>query len=468
MWVLILVFFVLSWAPPAGAQELPPGHPPISVKPEDVVRAVMDFLLEEYGRKVTSRDLLKGAIKGMLESLGDPYSYYMDEEELRHLEEETEGRYGGIGAVLESRQGKVVIQSVIPGSPADLEGLKAGDVIVAVGGEKLAGMTLDQAVKLIRGEPGTEVELSIERPGLPTLLRIKIKRALVTLPTVDTQFLPGNFAYIRIHSFEASTVGERFRYIYERWVKVGARGIVVDLRSNPGGQLSQAVEVAQALVPRGPIVHIQDLSSGSKVTIDTLPHPPGPPLAVLVDEGTASAAEIVAAAVKENGAGVVVGRKTFGKSSVQTIIPLPVGGALRLTTARYLTPQGNSLDGRGLEPDVEVPATPLVGHSFPEMGKRTLRRGMVGLDVLGLQERLSFLGYDPGPLDGVFGRRTALALVRFQQEEGVQGEQWGVASGPTFSALESAVRRKLEALARDGSDLILERALGVLKEKAAR
>jgi carboxyl-terminal processing protease len=312
------------------------------------------------------------------------------------------------------------------------------------------------------------VELSIERPGLPTLLRVKIKRAFVTLPTVDTQLLPGNFAYIRIHSFEASTVGERFRYIYERWVKVGARGIVVDLRSNPGGQLSQAVEVAQALGPRGPIVHIQDLSSGSKVTIDTLPHSPGPPLAVLVDEGTASAAEIVAAAVKENGAGVVVGRKTFGKGSVQTIIPLPVGGALRLTTARYLTPEGNSLDGRGLEPDVEVPATPLAGHSFPEMGKRTLRRGMVGLDVLGLQERLSFLGYDPGPLDGIFGRRTALALARFQREEGVQGEQWGVASGPTFSALESAVRRKLEALARDGSDLILERALGVLKERAAR
>ncbi len=467
MWAAA-VFFALAWAGATGAQELPAGHPPLSVKPEDVVRAVMDFLLEEYGNKVQPRDLLKGAIKGMLESLGDPYSYYMDEEELRHLEEETEGRYGGIGAVLESREGRVVIQSVIPGSPADLEGLRPGDAIVAVGDKRLAGMSLDQAVKLIRGEPGTEVELSIERPGVSTLLRIKIKRAMVSLPTVDTQLLPGNFAYIRIWSFEASSVGERFRYIYDRWVKVGARGIVLDLRSNPGGQLSQAVEVAQVLVPRGPVVHIQDLSSGSRVTIETLPHPPGPPLAVLVDGGTASAAEIVAAAVKENGAGVVVGRRTFGKGSVQSIVPLPVGGALRLTTARYLTPRGNALDGRGLDPDIEVPVVPGGDHSFSPLGRRTLRRGMVGLDVLGLQERLSFLGYDPGPLDGVFGRRTAAALARFQRAEGLQGEQPGVASGATFSALEAAVRRKLESMARDGSDLVLERALEELKKRASR
>lgn len=431
-----------------------------------IIEEIIRLIQEEYRGEANRDQLLKGAIQGILETLGDPYSYYMDPEEYKRFTEEMSGSFGGIGVHIEARDGFVTIVSVIPGTPADDAGIEPGDRLLAVDGQSLQGASVERAVGLIRGRPGTEVRLTIDRGG--RTMEITLTRAVIELPSVDTNYMAGNIGYIKISQFNTDT-GRQFRFIYDRLVSIGARAIIVDLRNNPGGLLTEAVEVAQTLVPKGDLVHVVD-NRGGRLTLDTVPHKPGPPLVVLVNGGSASASEIVAGAVQDNRAGILVGTRTFGKGSVQSVIELPNGGALRLTTARYLTPRQRSIDGTGLVPDVVVEeADPnYQPPAFAAVGGRTLRAGMVGLDVLGLQQRLNYLGFSAGPEDGVFGPRTLAGLRAFQRARGVAEAHRGRAiAGPrTFAALEKAVQEQVAARRRARADLPLQKAVELINRRA--
>ncbi len=427
------------------------------------VRDVMDLIRREFPGKVSGADLVRGAIRGMLETLGDRYSYYMDPAEATRFNEDIEGLFGGIGVVVEHKEDAIAVVSVLPGTPADKAGIEPGDRLAAVDGQSLAGASVEKAVRLIRGKPGTEVRLTVQRDGVGTL-EFRLNRSEIHVPSVDTRYLADKgIGYIQVSQFNADT-GRQFRFIYDRYLQIGAKGIIVDLRNNPGGLLDQAVEVAQTLVPKGAIVHIVD-SRGNKTTIDTIPHEPGPPLVVLVNGGSASASEIVAGAVQDNKAGTVVGTRTFGKGSVQSLFPLPSGGSVRLTVARYMTPAGRSIEGVGLEADVVVEeAGPNEQPpKFADLGSRSMRYGLVGLDVLGLQQRLNFLGYAAGPEDGVYSRKTAAAVRTFQQRAGLRVR---TAAGPeTYAALEKAVRDHLAQRRQAAADVALNRAIEILSRQ---
>lgn len=430
------------------------------------VQEVIDLVLREYGGKVGADDLIRGAIRGVLDAVKDPYSYYLDPQELQRFQEDMQGAFGGLGITVESRDGYITVVGVLPGTPAESADLRPGDRIVAVDGEDVRGTSVEAVVAKVRGRPGTEVRLRLERDG--RVLDLTLTRAVIEVPALDTRLLPGDIAYIRLSQFTAGSAGQ-FKYVYDRMVSVGARGVVLDLRNNPGGYLDEGLGVAEVLVPRGDLVHVVD-REGRKSTVTGRPHDPGPPLVVLVNGGSASASEIVAGAVQDNRAGVVVGTRTFGKGSVQSIIDLPTQGAVRLTVAHYLTPKGRSLDGSGLVPDVVVEETD-PGYrppAFADLGARPLRRGLVGLDVLGLQQRLNYLGYAAGPEDGILGARTAAAARAFQKAVGVREASGVVAARTTFAALEKAVQQRIAARRQASADRVLDKGLEVLRGMIAR
>ena len=285
-------------------------------------------------------------------------------------------------------------------------------------------------------------------------------RARIEVPSVESKSLGDGVGYVAISQFNGNT-GAQFVSAYRKLIDGGANGIVLDLRDDPGGYLDQAILVGRALIPQGVIVQIED-KAGNRRSYSTIPHEPGPPLVVLVNGNTASAAEIVAGAVQDHGVGTLVGTHTYGKASVQSLHNLSGAGGLRLTEARYLTPSGRYIDKVGLTPDVQVPA-PGAGV-FPEMpalGSRNLAPGASGTEVKGLQLRLDSLGYNPGPADGVFGPRTAAALHGFQSDSGLAA---GAADAETLQALSARIDAKRRTVVRERQ---LDRAVEILRQKTS-
>jgi len=291
---------------------------------------------------------------------------------------------------------------------------------------------------------------------------VEIVRREIVLHTVEGRMLEDGIGYIKVTLFDQRTASE-FGQKLSELREAGLKGLIVDLRDNPGGLLSASVEVAEYLVPPGPVVRVEDRAAGRQVFRSDTPGL-GLPLVILVNGGTASGAEIVAGAVRDRGVGILVGTRTFGKGSVQSIIDLGNGGGLKITTARYLTPAGTALDGRGLEPDVVVEPRPprdqeaagLPAFQF----KRELRRGIIGLDVLDLQQRLRALGYDPGPIDGIFGPLTERALRRYQEDRSL--EPTGKLDEATAATLGRAAGEEPEP---PSGDRQLEEALAILREQ---
>jgi len=290
---------------------------------------------------------------------------------------------------------------------------------------------------------------------------VEIVRREIVLHTVEGRMLEDGIGYIKVALFDQRTASEFGQKLSELKEK-GLKGLILDLRDNPGGLLSASVEVAGYLVPPGPVVRVEDRATGRQVFRSDTPAL-GVPLVVLVNGGTASGAEIVAGAVRDHGVGILVGTRTFGKGSVQSIIDLENGGGLKITTARYLTPAGTALDGRGLEPDVVVePLPPREEEAeFPAFQfKRELRRGLIGLDVLDLQQRLRALGYDPGPIDGIFGPLTERALRRYQQDRSLQPT--GALDEATAATLGRAPDGETEP---PSGDRQLDEALAILRDQ---
>jgi len=323
----------------------------------DQFMAVFDRVRTEYVDKVDDATLIKGAIDGMLESL-DPHSSYLDAHDFKNMQSTTDGNYGGLGLTVQMDQGAVKVVAATEDTPAFRAGIKAGDYITNLDGKLIYGDSLDESVDKMKGVPGTRVTLTIVRPGRPAPFDVTLTREIIEIKAVKSE-VRGNVGIININTFSRLTGPGVRAAIASIDKETGGKtlGYVVDLRSNPGGLLDQAIEVADSFLTHGEIVSQR---GREKNDIERYYAKPGDdahglPVVVLVDSGSASASEIVAAALQDQRRAIVMGERSFGKGSVQTVMPLNENTALRLTTARYYTPSGRSVQEGGVEPDVTVP-----------------------------------------------------------------------------------------------------------------
>ncbi|MFA5536975.1 MAG: S41 family peptidase [Bacillota bacterium] len=319
---------------------------------------VVGLIKSQSINEVDTAGLIKGATVGMVDALGDPYSVYMEPKLYENMQKNIKGVYGGVGLLITMGDDhRLIVVSPFKGTPAQRAGIVSGDQILKIDEKDVAELDLEDAAELMQGEPGTSVVLLIYREGEP-FKEVTLIREVVEIPTVEGEFLEGQpgIGYVNISNFSEHTGFELGKVLAELG-KQPIKGLILDLRSNPGGSLNVAVEVASYFVPKGPVVHIVGKSSNH--TMNTVhPHRLDVPLAVLVNKGSASASEIVAGAIKDTNSGILVGETTFGKGLVQTLFQLSGGAALKLTTAKYLTPNNQDINKVGIIPDVEVKLTP--------------------------------------------------------------------------------------------------------------
>lgn len=333
---------------------------------------VLDRIKSAYVEPVDDKTLLESAITGMLSEL-DPHSSYLKPDALKELQTTTSGEFGGLGLEVGMENGFVKVTSPIDDSPAQKAGVKAGDLIIKLDDSPVKGMSLTEAVDKMRGKPGTNIVLTIVRENVREPLKITLTRAVITVKSVKSKTLEAGFAYLRIAQFQVNT-GENLEAAINTLKKENPvlKGIILDLRNNPGGVLQAAVDVSDAFIDQGVIVSIKGRTPESEMkysaTNKTLAR--NIPVVVLVNGGSASASEIVAGALQDHKRALIMGTQTFGKGSVQTILPLPNNHAIKLTTARYYTPKGRSIQAQGITPDIIVDAAKLTkvtqGQSFKE------------------------------------------------------------------------------------------------------
>ncbi|MGH2755079.1 MAG: S41 family peptidase [Actinomycetota bacterium] len=327
-----------------------------------LVQEAFDRIMSTAVEPPDADALARGAIKGMVDVLrktDDPYAFFYSPRGYRSLRELTTGRFSGIGVWLKVKDGALEIVSVLPSTPASGSGLQRGDTIEAIDGAAVGQMTTDEAVGLIKGREGTAVTLQISRDG--ETFDFTITRAKIDLPNLQARLTAEDLGYIRLLGF-ARNAGVQVRKEVQELIDEGAEGFVLDLRDNGGGLFSEAIEVASVFIEDGEIVTYRD-NTNEDVVYDAEGEAfEDVPLVVLVNEGTASASEIVAGALKDRDRAVIIGTTTYGKGSVQEIIPLPDTSALKFTTAAYLTPDGDDINGEGIDPDVRVDASPDVQY----------------------------------------------------------------------------------------------------------
>ncbi len=317
---------------------------------------IMERTKVSYVEEVSDQKLIEAAINGMLSSL-DPHSSFLDAKSFQYLNEQTQGKFGGLGLEVTMENGVVKVVSPIDDTPAYRAGLKPGDYIISLDGTTVVGMSLTEAVDKMRGKAGTKIKLTIRR-GTEKPFDITLKREEIKIQSVKSELKAKDVAYIRISSF-SEEVDKNIEDALEKMqkeTKNGVKGLVIDVRNNPGGLLDQAVAVSDLFLDSGEIV-----STRSRNEEETLKYnatrgdiAEGLPIVVLINDGSASASEIVAGALQDHRRAVIMGQKSFGKGSVQSVIPFPKYGAVRLTTARYYTPSGRSIQAKGIEPDIEV------------------------------------------------------------------------------------------------------------------
>ncbi|AER67097.1 carboxyl-terminal protease [Thermovirga lienii DSM 17291] len=316
-------------------------------------RIIMETYFVEPPEKIKEEEILYGAIRGMIKSWGDPYSRFVDPKELENEEIEMEGEYGGLGIYIAQRDGRTLIISPIEGTPAERAGVKPMDEIVKIGDEVIYGWDQDKVVKNLRGEPGTKVTIWVRREGHEDLIKFDITRELIQIHTVRHEMLD-DYGYIRIIQFNQRTKSE-FSSALNDVIEKGAKGIVLDLRNNPGGLLDACISVADMLIDDGIIVSTRGrFERANEVYYATPGKMTDLPIVVLVNEGSASASEILSGALKDHKRAIVMGKKTFGKGSVQTLFYLPDASGIFVTIAKYYTPNGTVIDKIGLEPNIVV------------------------------------------------------------------------------------------------------------------
>ena len=313
--------------------------------------SAMYFIETHYVQNVERDKLIDGAISGMVHSLGDPHSIYLAPQLYNQIKAETSGAFGGIGVYMGLENETVYIVGVIPDGPGEKIGLKEGDAILAVDSKPVAEIGYEEVALKIRGEVGTTVDLLIHRDGDEDKT-YTITRDIIKVQTVRSKMLDNGIGYLRISNFSDNT-GKEFKNEVAKLESDGMKGLILDLRHNPGGVVTSCVEVAKQIVPAGPIVSVIQRDGTKEVYMSDLPQTKFP-IAVLIDQNSASAAEILSGALQDTKAGVIVGMKSYGKGSIQTLYPMFHDDGLKLTIAKYYTPNGRSIDGVGVTPDFEV------------------------------------------------------------------------------------------------------------------
>ena len=333
---------------------------------------IFDRIRSAYVEEIDDKTLFEYAINGMLSSL-DPHSAYLQADAFADLQENTSGKFGGLGIEVSMQDGLILVVTPIDDTPAQQAGIRAGDLIVSLDGDAVMGMNLNDAVEKMRGAPGTDIELEIRRPGEKSLLSFTLTRAEIKVASVRNEMLSNGIGYVRITQFQENT-GADLMAALEQWHSDKSRplnGIILDLRNNPGGVLDAAVEVVDAFISTGLIVYTEGRASNSEVSYSATSHTPAGdvPVVVLINAGSASASEIVAGALQDHQRALIVGTQSFGKGSVQSVLPITEDSAVKLTTARYFTPNGRSIQAQGIRPDIVIEqseVTPLEQRVYKE------------------------------------------------------------------------------------------------------
>ncbi|MBN6885537.1 carboxyl-terminal processing protease [Cytobacillus horneckiae] len=416
-----------------------------------------DTLNNNYYEKVDKDDLMNGAINGMLDALDDPYSDYMNVDEAKNFHDSIASSFEGIGAEISEQEGHIVIVSPLKGSPAEKAGLQPNDKVMSVDGESLQGMSSSEAVLLIRGEKGTDVELEVLRPGTEESVKMTITRDTIPIETVYGEMIEDDIAKVQITSFSENTAQELVDTLNEL-KKEGMKGLVLDLRQNPGGLLDQAIEISSLFVPEGEILFQIEDRNGNKEAVQSVnKENKDIPLVVVIDKGSASASEILAAAVQESAGIELVGEKSFGKGTVQRAQDFSDGSNMKFTTEKWLTPDGNWIHSEGITPDHKVSLPDYASLPFlnPEA---ELKLSSSSNQVKVAQEMLKAVGHDPGRVDGFFDEKTEEAVKAFQEE--AELESTGVLSGESTLKLMEELRKQVIE-----NDTQIKKAVEVLQEK---
>jgi len=373
---------------------------------------VFERVRAEYVEEVTDEMLIESAINGMLTAL-DPHSGYLDAKKYRDMQVQTKGEFGGLGIEVTMEDGLVKVVSPIDDTPAFRAGIQAGDVITHINSEPVLGMSLAEAVERMRGPVDTSIALTLRRPGREDPLDVSMARAVITISPVRSR-VEGDIGYIRVTAFNEQTESSLRDAIDSLGSELGTnfKGVVLDLRNNPGGLLEQAVAVADVFLDRGEIVSTRGRRSDSIQRFNARRGDlvDGRPIVVLINGGSASASEIVAGALQDHDRAIVMGTQSFGKGSVQTIMPLPGHGAIRLTTARYYTPAGTSIQAKGIVPDIEVQQSHVEIIDQGASRREADLRGRLENDQLSNEQGVAGDGTDAGAQPGAEDYQLARAL----------------------------------------------------------
>ncbi|WP_163653994.1 S41 family peptidase [Listeria sp. PSOL-1] len=406
---------------------------------------VYDAIAKSYYQNPDSTTMINGAIKGMVASLNDPYSDYMSKKESGDFNQTISSSFEGVGAEIQEQDGNIMVVSPIKNSPAEKAGIKPRDVILSVDGESLKGKTATEATKKIRGEKGSKVTLTIQREGEDKPFDVVIVRAEIPIETVYKEMGEDKIAHVTISTFSENTSKE-FLAAIKALENDGMKGLVVDLRGNPGGLLDQAVNIASLFLPNGATVVQEENRSNEKTTIkvngtENDGYKVKVPTTMIVDGGSASASEILAAAAKESGNVKLVGTKSFGKGTVQTAKELDDGSTLKLTVAKWLTPDGEWINKKGMTPD-KVISLPEYAKVIIPSASKTFKIGSFGNDVKAIEILLKALDYNVGKEDGLYDAETAYAVERFEQDNNLAAT--GVMTGKTTNKLIELTRKQLK------------------------
>ncbi|MBI1732527.1 MAG: S41 family peptidase [Gammaproteobacteria bacterium] len=358
--LFLFPFTFLSHAQEPDAEESVPAQP--GALPLDEIRtftAVFAKVKSDYVEAVDDRKLLENAIRGMLEGL-DPHSAYLDKDDYLELQESTTGEFGGLGLEVGTEDGFLRVISPIDDTPAQRAGIKSGDLIIRLDDKPVKGMSLNDAIKMMRGKPGTQIRITLVRDGEEKPIKVTLTRDIIKVQSVRQRMLEPGFGYLRVSSFQTHSAEDARKGVETLRAESpeGLRGLVLDLRNNPGGTLSAAVGISDLFLDSGLIVYTEGRVKEAQMRFNARPEDvlENAPMVVLVNAGSASAAEIVAGALQDRKRAVIMGQKTFGKGSVQTVLPLTETEAVKLTTARYYTPSGRSIQAEGIAPDIVIDA----------------------------------------------------------------------------------------------------------------
>lgn len=439
--------------------ELATLQEPANTEKLEKVQQAYNIILNSYVEKVDKNQLIEGAIQGMLATLADPNSVYMDKETVKQFNESLEPSFEGIGAEVSMEDGKVIIVSPFKDSPAEKAGLKPRDHILKVDGESIEGLDLFEATLKIRGKKGTKVELEIVRQGLTKPFKVEVKRDEIPQITVHSELKSHNgqeIGYIEITSFAENTAKEFFEAL-NGLEKKGLEGLIIDVRGNPGGFLESVQDILKQFVTNErPYIQIESRNGEKKRYFSNLTKVKEYPVVVLVDKGSASASEILAGALNEAQGYTVIGETTYGKGTVQLPVSMGDGSNIKLTLYKWLTPNGNWIHREGIKPTIEVKQSELY-NTHPLQIDEALVKDMNNEQVKNAQEILAALGYSPGRKDGYFSDTTMIAVRAFQQQAGLDAS--GIIDKTTAAALQQAVQTEMK---KEKNDIQLQTALRII------